>query len=108
MLYTPKEAWAAFALPLLSAHHPMSPPKGDREEKGPLLLHEAHAMAIPHGAYLSQRVWVQGTAKPPCAPTDTPATAQRTEGLWGGRSQRPAPLLRLLGCLPTLLTSIAL
>ena len=90
VLYTPKQAWAAFALPLLSTCHPMSPPKGDREEKGLLLLPEAHAMAVPRGACLSQRVWVPRTAKPPCAPTDTPATAQRTrECLWAGGVPEP-------------------
>lgn len=32
-----------------------------------------------------------GTAKPPCAPTATPATAQRTrKGLWGGGVPAPS------------------
>lgn len=31
LLYTPKQASAAFVLLLLSTHHPVSPPKGERE-----------------------------------------------------------------------------
>lgn len=95
----PKTSLVSFALPLLSTHHRMNPPKGDREKKGPLLFPEAHAMAVPCSALLCQGVWVPGTTKLPCAPTDTQQPPKRKrEGLCG-------PLLLLL---LVQLTSIAL